>query len=606
MPESIILPPARPIESPASPPIPFAGLDLASYSKLEQRLQEAEAEKDRLRAVAAAVADANALASDLMVELEEAKQSLESKNRDLQAQAAMLAEAIEKGRAADIAKNHFLAAISHEIRTPLHGILGMTDLVLGTRLDAEQHEMVSTVRSCSDFLLQLINDVLDFSKLQDQKLVLDPVAFDLRDTLFDCVRAVAVQGQKKGLDIICDIAPEIPTRLIGDAARLHQVVLNLLSNAVKFTSEGEVSLRVERSSTEAGPGTVDLLITVRDTGIGIAKDHQRLVFEPFVQAEASINRRYGGTGLGLSICQRIAALMGGRIWVESEPGEGSRFHFSVAFAAGESREVPKEPANTLRGLRVLLVDRNAAGRRALGRIMEYQGMQVAVANGLETALNLAEGWTDNPVADFVILDSCTVEGYAEDLLSGLRQRNGGTAAHMIVLTCAGASCASAADGRLMKPVKPSDLLKLMEDLRSRGGRDKRALAQAPPGSPLRILLAEDNPVNQRVASSMLRKRGHSVEIANDGQYALDLHAAAEFDLILMDVQMPRMDGIEATRWIRQREQQSGRHTPVVGLSATCTDEGRRASIEAGMNAYLLKPIRDEQLFETIERIAGAA
>ena len=516
----------------------------------------------------------------------------------------MLADAIEKSKAADLAKNAFLANVSHDIRTPLHGIIGMSDLALQTALTLEQQDYLTTIRSCSDFLLQLINDVLDFSKLQAEKLTLCPIQFDIRDTLYDSMRAVAVEAHKKGLELICDVAEDVPAVLLGDPAKLHQVVLNLLSNAVKFTSEGEVVLRAALNGGQPSPEVVELNISVRDTGIGIARENHRLVFEPFTQADPSICRNHGGTGLGLTICERIVRLMGGAIWLESEPGKGSEFLFTARFGATTASLSAVPPPAALAGLSVLVVSHNATSRRVLEFSLKKSGISMVAADDLETALaavNAAAGRPHQPV-DFVLVDCCPTwmdPGQLRSLLDTAACRR----ARTILLTSAVAGCPIEADARLVKPVKPSDLLALMAPLSAPEPPTAQPGPAQIPARPLRILVAEDNPVNQIVASRLLEKRGHTVQIAKDGEQAVRLYASAEFDLILMDMQMPRMNGPEASRAIRQSERGSARRTPIVALTANSTEDGYRACCDAGMDGYLIKPIRESQLMDMVAGIA---
>lgn len=569
---------------------------------LLRQLEEARSDLRRQRETTDAVSDANAFAALLMAEVEDAKQLLEEKNRALETQAMMLADAIEKSKAADLAKNAFLANVSHEIRTPLHGIIGMSELALETAMTDEQREYLTTIRSCSDFLLQLINDVLDFSKLQAEKLTLTPIPFEIRDTLYDSVRAVAAQAHKKGLELICDVEEDVPAVLLGDPGRLRQVVLNLLSNAVKFTSEGEVVLRAALDGTRPSPEVVELAISVRDTGIGIAAENQQRVFEPFTQADASICRSHGGTGLGLTICERIVRLMGGSIWLSSTPGQGSEFHFTARFGAPMACFSPPSTLETIAATSVLIVSHNETNRRVLETFLKRRGMSTVSVTEMETAIAAANEGAGPSAVDFVLVDCCPKfvnGGRLRDLMDVAPFRR----AHTILLTSTVPGCTIEADARLIKPVKSADLLALMARLSTPAPQNP-----TPPEtrhdlpSSLHILLAEDNPVNQLVASRMLQKRGHTVQIAKDGEQAVNLHTSAEFDLILMDMHMPRMNGLEASRAIRQRERGSASRTPIIALTADSTDEAYRACRDAGMDGYLAKPIHESQMADMVASI----
>jgi signal transduction histidine kinase/CheY-like chemotaxis protein len=564
---------------------------------LRSQLENAHVELVKMREMAAEVADAEARAALLLAEVEDAKRRLEEKNRAVESQARALADAIERGKAADLAKNTFLANISHEIRTPLHGIIGTSELALETALTPEQFDYLTTIRSCSEFLLQLINDVLDFSKLQAEKLVLSPIPFDVRDTLVDCMRAVGAQSHKKGIELVCDVPDEVPPTLIGDPGRLRQVALNLLSNAVKFTSQGEVLMRAALHSRPS-PDEVELHVSVRDTGIGIAAENHRRIFEPFMQADASISRTHGGTGLGLSICDQIVRLMGGTIWVESELGGGSEFHFTARFGVSEPEVRTPLWEDTLAGVRVLIAGQNAVSREVLGNALQRRGLEVLTTSGADAAIAAAKAAAQRGESfDFALIDGCDASTF--NLPRCLRQTTACEHAHTILLTWASHSSLAETDARLMKPVKPADIFELMARLSAR----KPPVNDQKVRRPLRILLAEDNRVNQVVASRLLEKRGHAVQIAKDGLEALRLHASDEFDLILMDVQMPGMNGLEACGAIRKRECGSGRRTPIFALTAASTEEGFRACNEAGMDGCLVKPISEFQLLSIINSIS---
>ena len=558
----------------------------------------------------------NAHGAELVAERELRMEELQSLNKKLRTEIRSRKKAEKRAQEASLAKSEFLANMSHDIRTPMNGIYGMLELTLSTKLSKEQKEYLSYIQASADALMEIINDILDFSKIEANKIELEIIGFDFRELIENVLTSMAVPAHKKGLELAYHVPLDIPGNVMGDPTRLRQVLLNLVSNAVKFTKKGEVLIQTQlEESTTAG---ITIRFSVTDTGIGIAEDKQKAIFDSFTQESGSTSREYGGTGLGLAICSRLVKLMGGQIWVESIPGHGSTFNFRAKFMRSES--VPKidempESAQWKKHS-VLVVDDNPSVRMFLDEILSNWGMTPILAkNSKEALAKIKQSEKNGNAIILSIIDRHMPDpdgfSLAEKILrypnfpktTVMMLRTVGT--HQDIMRCQDLGMTS----YLTKPLRLSDLRKVIGmTIGESTLRNKAALSSVSEhpcrvhDEKLDILLVEDNVINQKVGMRVLENQGHRVVLAKNGKEAIDILEDQNFDLVFMDIQMPLMDGFTATQCIREKEKKTGEHVPIVAMTAHALKGDREHCLNMGMDDYVAKPLKTEQIIQTIERV----
>jgi signal transduction histidine kinase/DNA-binding response OmpR family regulator len=558
-----------------------------SYQQLEQALIQRERLNSELRALT------------------------EHLDRKVRERTSELAAATHTAEEASSAKSEFLANMSHEIRTPLNGIIGMTELALDTTLSHEQREYLTVVKSSADALLAILNDILDFSKIEMRMLEMEAIPFSVRDHLADLLKPMALRAEQKDLEVVAHVLPDVPSAAVGDPGRLRQVLINLIGNAIKFTERGQVLVQVEVESRTDEEAVLHYFVS--DSGIGVPEDKQRTIFEPFQQADGSTTRRFGGTGLGLTISSTLVELMGGRFWLVSAPHEGSTFHFTVRLGLTDAR--PEPPAVNLTDLPVLVVDDNGVNRRVLHDLLVRWKMRPTVVEDGTAAMHAMVDANEDGHPFALVLIDANMPGMDGFEVARRIRDEAKLDATIMMLSSSGQfdesrKCREVGIAtHLTKPVEQRELLAAIARVLARDAGQRAPLPSAMlpadvPERRLRILLAEDNAVNQRLASSLLERRGHKVVIANNGREALDAMQRQSFDVVLMDVQMPEMGGFEATEAIRVLERERGAHTPIVAMTAHAMKGDRERCLAAGMDEYLTKPLDAKQLSLFVEQMAA--